>query len=123
MSGVGGGEKLGLIGMFASMAANSAANQAQAQADIREWEQLPSNVWLATLDRKMAAPNVDVRLEVAGSPVNNQAKRVADAPSCQLYWGRAIDLNATSSEMGPVEPGRHDRDSVFRREVAGMFGT
>lgn len=122
LSGSRGGENLGLFGMFATMAVNQAANQAQAQADIREWEQLPNNVWLGTLPAKSSQSSLFARLDAAGSSVDKPVRRVVDAPACQLYWGRSVDLNAGEADMGPLEAGAHPRDPVFRRELAGMFG-
>jgi tetratricopeptide (TPR) repeat protein len=122
-----GGDTLGVIGLLGSMAASSAAGAAQAQADIREWEQLSNNMWLATGVAKSKSPRLLVRVDVAGTAVDKQADRIIDTPSCQLYWGRSIDLASTTAESGPIELGEHPRDIVFRREIsstyAGMGGS
>jgi tetratricopeptide (TPR) repeat protein len=122
LSGGSGGENLGMIGMFASLAATAAASQTQTQADIREWEQLPGNVWLATATAKSPEPQLLVRVDDAGTLADKPVRRMVDTPSCQLYWGRAVELDATNPEAGPVEAGKHARDPVFRQEIAGMFG-
>lgn len=115
---------IGMIGMFAGLAAQGVASSTQAQADIREWEQLPGQVWLATGATKQIDAETTVAVEVAGSPVptNLPVSRLVDTPRCQLYWGRTLSPLSLLRDAGPIEPGEHKRDPVFRQEMQGAFG-
>jgi hypothetical protein len=120
MGGGRGADNVGMLGMFVGLAAQAASQSAQAQADIREWEQLPGTVWLGAGDRKAAAPKLAVSLE-GGSTSSVVASRLVDTPTCQLYWGRSIAPLSLQSEAGPMEPGEHQRDPAFRQELATFF--
>ena len=109
---------LGLLGMFAGIVAQSASNATQAQADIREWDQLPNNIWLATQDSKFNNKSLDVNLATGTS---YKAKRIVDTPSCQLYWGRDDFKTMNYTEAGPTEGGKHPRDPIFRKEIEGIL--
>ena len=124
MSGNSDMAAIGMIGMFAGLAAQGVASSTQAQADIREWEQLPGQVWLATGATKQIDAETTVAVEVAGSPVptNLPVSRLVDTPRCQLYWGRTLSPLSLLRDAGPIEPGEHKRDPVFRQEMQGAFG-
>lgn len=108
---------IGMIGLFAGLVAQGMANATQAQADIREWEQLPATVWVGTGAQKSAASSLNVALDTAGSASQMTATRLVNTPSCQLYWGRSLAPLSLQAEAGPMEPGVHPRDPVFRREI------
>ncbi len=108
---------IGMLGMFAGLIAQGVANATQAQADIREWEQLPATVWVGTGAQKSAASSLTVALDTAGSASQMAAARLVNTPSCQLYWGRSVAPLSLQAEAGPLEPGAHPRDPVFRREI------
>lgn len=108
---------IGMLGMFAGLIAQGVANATQAQADIREWEQLPATVWIGTGAQKSAASSLTVALDTAGSASQMAAARLVNTPSCQLYWGRSVAPLSLQAEAGPLEPGAHPRDPVFRREI------
>jgi tetratricopeptide (TPR) repeat protein len=112
---------IGMVGMFAGLVAQGVAQSAQAQADIREWEQLPATLWLASAEAKVAAPKLAVTVEAGGKTAVLPATRLVDAPTCQLYWGRDIAPMSLLSEAGPLEPGEHKRDAVFRQEIQAAF--
>ena len=112
---------IGMIGLFAGLVAQGMANATQAQADIREWEQLPATVWLGTGERKSASATLMVALDCGGSTTAGAATRLVNTPSCQLYWGRSLAPLSLLGEAGPIEPGAHPRDPVFRREVEVAF--
>lgn len=111
----------GMVGMFAGLVAQGVAQSTQAQADIREWEQLPGTVWLGSADRKVAAAKVGVTLESEGNTSVVPATRLVDSQRCQLYWGRNLGPMSLMSEAGPLEPGEHQRDGAFRQEVQALF--
>ncbi|QIL72082.1 hypothetical protein G7048_17985 [Diaphorobacter sp. HDW4B] len=104
---------LGLLGMFAGLVAQGISSSTQAQADIREWEQLPANVWLATAPTKLES---GLTAQVAGDR-KIELTRIADAPSCQLYWGRSTAPLSVLGDAGPLEPGEHPRDPAFRQQL------
>lgn len=112
---------LGMLGMFAGLVAQGVAQSTQAQADIREWEQLPGTVWLASADRKVAAAKVGVSLETEGNTSVMPAARLVDSQRCQLYWGRSLAPMSLLSEAGPLEAGEHQRDGAFRQEMQALF--
>lgn len=121
---MGGGRdsaNMGMIGLFAGLVAQGVAQSTQAQADIREWEQLPGTVWLATGDRKVNAQRLRVTLDDSGTASSVVASRLVDSPRCQLYWGRPTAPLSLLSEAGPLEPGEHKRDPAFRQELATFF--
>jgi tetratricopeptide (TPR) repeat protein len=121
---MGGGRdsaNLGMFGMLMGVAAQAAAASTQAQADIREWEQLPNTVWLAAGDQKTGAQRLKVALDEVGNTTSVFASRLVDSPSCQLYWGRSIEPLSLLSDAGPLEPGEHPRDPAFRRELDDLF--
>lgn len=115
---------IGMIGMFAGLAAQGVAGSTEAQADVREWEQLPGHVWLGTGTSRQIVSETNVTVEVAGSPAPTtlQVSRIVDTPSCQLYWGRTLSPLSLLRDAGPIEPGEHPRDPVFRQEMQGAFG-
>ncbi len=113
---------IGMIGMFAGLAAQGVAGSTQAQADIREWEQLPGHIWLGTAGAKQAAAATNVTLETGGAASKLPVTRIVDTQSCQLYWGRTLSPLSLLRDAGPVEPGEHKRDPVFRQEMANAFG-
>jgi tetratricopeptide (TPR) repeat protein len=121
--GVGGrdGGNLGIFGMFAGMVAQGVAASTQAQADIREWEQLPNTVWLATAAAKSSANSLNVSVQSGTNQTNMQATRLIDTPRCQLYWGRSVSPLSLQQDAGPVEPGAHKRDPAFRQELEASF--
>lgn len=108
---------IGMLGMFAGLIAQGVANATQAQADIREWEQLPATVWVGTGDQKSSAGSLNIALDAGGSASQMPATRLVNTPSCQLYWGRSLAPLSLQAEAGPLEPGAHPRDPVFRREI------
>lgn len=108
---------LGMLGMFAGLIAQGVANSTQAQADIREWEQLPATVWLGTGSQKTTAASLSVALDTGGTVSQMTAARLVNTPSCQLYWGRSLAPLSLLGEAGPLEPGVHPRDPVFRGEI------
>ncbi len=112
---------LGLLGMFAGLAAQGMANATQVQADIREWEQLPGIVWLGTGATKEAVASLKVAEDTAGKVSYANASRLVDSPRCQLYWGRSLAPMSLLRDAGPLEPGQHKRDPVFRQEIADSF--
>lgn len=113
------------IGMLAGLVAQGVADSTQTQADIREWEQLPGIVWLGTGQQLQNAPNATVSVSTVGMPADAQTalplSRIVNTPKCQLYWGRSFDPLALLKEAGPLEPGEHKRDPVFRQEMDGTF--
>ncbi|MBK0394081.1 hypothetical protein [Ramlibacter algicola] len=119
MSGNRDAAGLGMVGMFAGLVAQGMAESTQAQADIREWEQLPSTVWLGTAPAKSPATKLAVALDAGAAQT---ATRIVDAPRCQLYWGRSIAPASLAGDAGPVEAGEHPRDPAFRSELQGLFG-
>lgn len=121
MSGNSDAATIGMVGLFAGLVAQGVAQSTQAQADIREWEQLPGTVWLATGERTADAPTLQVALDEAGTERMVTASRLVDTPSCQLYWGRATAPLSLLSDAGPVEPGEHERDPGFRKELQALF--
>lgn len=112
---------LGMLGMFAGLIAQGVANATQAQADVREWEQLPATVWLGTGAQKNSASTLNVALDGEGGVSHGAATRLVNTPSCQLYWGRSLAPLSLLGEAGPLEPGVHPRDPVFRKEVEAAF--
>lgn len=112
---------VGALGMFAGLVAQGVAQSTQAQADIREWEQLPGTVWLATAARTSQAPSLRVTVDEAGTPRTVSAARLVNTPRCQLYWGRTSAPLSVLSDAGPLEPGEHKRDPAFRQELQTFF--
>ncbi|MBN9409980.1 MAG: hypothetical protein J0H69_12595 [Burkholderiales bacterium] len=113
---------LGMLGMFAGLVAQGVSASTQAQADIREWEQLPGTVWLATSATRQGTPTATVTLETAGSSVAPvPVARLVDTPSCQLYWGRSLSPLNLLRDAGPVEPGEHARDPALRQELEASY--
>lgn len=108
---------IGMLGMFAGLVAQGMANSTQAQADIREWEQLPATVWLGTGSQKTSASSLSVALDSAGTVSQMAAARLVNTPSCQLYWGRSLAPLSLQADAGPLEAGAHPRDPVFRQEI------
>lgn len=121
MSGNRDAAGVGMVGLFAGLVAEGVAQSTQAQADIREWEQLPATVWLATAEQKVGSPKLGVNVEAEGKNTLLSATRLVDSPSCQLYWGRSITPTTLLSDAGPLEPGEHKRDAVFRQEIQALF--
>lgn len=113
---------LGMLGMFAGLAAQGVSNATQAQADIREWEQLPSMVWLGTSARKATGNTLSIAVESGGSVTQMPASLLVNTPSCQLYWGRSIKPLSLMGDAGPLESGVNPRDPVFRQEIQASFG-
>lgn len=119
------------IGMLAGLVAQGVADSTQTQADIREWEQLPGIIWIGTgaqlqpAAAASAVPAATVSVTTAGMPGDAKValpmSRIVDTPKCQLYWGRTLDPLALMKDAGPIEPGEHARDPVFRREMEGAF--
>lgn len=114
---------LGILGMFTGLVAQGVANATQAQADVREWEQLPATVWLGTGAKKTTASSLNVALDTGGSVSQVTATRLVNTPSCQLYWGRSLAPLSLLPEAGPLEPGANPRDPVFRQEIATAFAS
>ena len=112
---------IGLLGMFAGLIAQGVAQSTQAQADIREWEQLPANIWLGTGTNKSTLSSLSVAVDASGQTSQISAAKIIDTPSCQLYWGRTQTPLSLAGEAGPLEPGENKRDPVFRNEIQGMF--
>lgn len=112
---------IGLLGMFAGLVAQGVAQSTQAQADVREWEQLPANIWLGTGSRKSSLKNLSVAVDVSGQTSQVNAAKIVDTPACQLFWGRTQTPLSLASDAGPLEPGANKRDPIFRNEIQGMF--
>ena len=110
---------IGMVGMFAGLVAQGVSASTQAQADIREWEQLPGTIWLATAPAKQQGDvPAAVTVETAGSSVAPvPVTRLVNTPSCQLYWGRSVSPLNLYRDAGPIEPGEHKRDPAFRQEL------
>ncbi|WP_051237381.1 hypothetical protein [Ottowia thiooxydans] len=108
---------LGLLGLFAGLVAQGVAASTQTQADIREWEQLPATVWLGTAADKTEAGLAAMVETEGGSAQPVTLTRLADTPSCQLYWGRSNAPLGTVADAGPIEPGKHARDPAFRQAL------
>lgn len=109
---------IGLLGMFAGLVAQGIAASTQAQADIREWEQLPDTIWLATAQaRREGALTAQLETDGNGATTPQAFARLVDTPSCQLYWGRSIDPLGSMADAGPLEPGEHARDPALRQEL------
>lgn len=108
---------LGLLGMFVGLASQAAAKATATQADIREWEQLPNNVWLGTGAALNSADTLAVNL---GSGTR-QAKRLVNTKQCQLYLGRDQHISILDSVQGAIETGEHKRDPIFRREMEDLL--
>ena len=121
MTGNSDAAGLGMLGMFAGLIAQGAANAMQTQADIREWEQLPSTIWLGTAARKTAAADLNIAVESGGAVTQMVAKRLVETSTCQLYWGRSQTPLSLAAEAGPLEEGVNKRDPVFRQEIQGTF--
>jgi hypothetical protein len=113
---------MGMLGMFAGLVAQGVASSTQAQADVREWEQLPGTVWLTTGAARSSASSLKVTVESGASKNDMLAQRLVDTPRCQLYWGRAVQPLTLLSEAGPVELGAHARDPAFRQELEASYG-
>lgn len=110
---------LGLLGMFVGLAAQAASNATQAQADIREWEQLPEKIWMHSANQLIKADTMNVTVESAGQSVTVRARRIADGARCQLFLGRDRTPLADTSELGPIVPGEHPADERFRAGLGG----
>jgi len=121
MTGNSDSANLGMLGMFAGLVAQGVAQSTQAQADIREWEQLPGTVWLASADRAVNAAKLGITLESEGNTSVLPASRLVETPRCQLYWGRSVAPLSLSADAGPLEPGVHQRDGAFRQEIQALF--
>ena len=112
---------LGLLGAGIGLIAQGVSSATQTQADIREWEQLPQAIWLG------GAPTLQTAATGTVTAVSDQGNesyalhRLVDTPRCQLYWGRSISPLSVLSFAGPVEPGQHPRDPVFRQEMIEQF--
>jgi tetratricopeptide (TPR) repeat protein len=113
---------LGLLSAGLGLAARAASAATQAQADIREWEQLPSMVWLGTSATLQAEPTGTVALRTGDDASPKPMTRLVNTPKCQLYWGRALDALSLLSFAAPVEPGAHPRDPAFRQAMKDTFG-
>ncbi|MBF5007010.1 hypothetical protein [Diaphorobacter caeni] len=111
---------LGLLGMFAGLVAQGVSSSTQAQADIREWEQLPANVWLATAPAKLQS---DLTAQWGSTENKVDLTRIVDAPTCQLYWGRSTSPLSVSGDAGPLEPGEHPGDPAFRQELEASLAS
>lgn len=114
---------LGMLGMFAGLVAQGVSASTQAQADIREWEQLPGTVWLATVNNRQKEQAASAVVETDASPDTPKptVTRLVNTPSCQLYWGRDSSPLNVLREAGPVEPSNHKRDPAFRQEIEALF--
>lgn len=108
---------LGLLGMFAGIAAKEVAKATATQADIREWEQLPNNVWLGTGNKPSLVDSLSITLG-SGSL---QAKRLVNTSQCQLYMGRDDHKSVLDSVTGNIEMGVHKRDPIFRQEMENLL--
>jgi hypothetical protein len=108
---------LGLLGMFAGIAAKEVAKATATQADIREWEQLPNNVWLGTGNKPSLVDSLSITLG-SGSL---QAKRFVNTSQCQLYMGRDDHKSVLDSVTGNIEMGVHKRDPIFRQEMENLL--
>lgn len=112
---------IGLLGMFAGLVAQGVASSTQAQADVREWEQLPANIWLGTGASKSSLNSMSVAVDTSGKTTQISAAKIVNTPTCQLYWGRTQAPLSLAGDAGPLEPGENKRDPVFRNEIQGMF--
>lgn len=121
MTGNSDAAGLGLFGMFAGLVAQGVASSTQAQADVREWEQLPANIWLGTGTSKSTLNSLSVAVDASGQTSQISATKIIDTPACQLYWGRTQTPLSLAGEAGPLEPGENKRDPVFRNEIQGLF--
>ncbi len=110
---------LGFLGMFVGMAAKTVAQATNTEADTREWEQLPGQVWLGAGTVVSQASSLSVALE---GGVNFSARKLVSTPQCQLYWGRDNHQSTLLSLAATLEPGRHKRDPIFRRDIEDRLG-
>lgn len=114
---------IGMLGMFAGLVAQGVSASTQAQADIREWEQLPGQVWLATAPTKPQAETLSINVETFGRGVQPMPlTRLVNTQSCQLYWGRSVAPLNLLRDAGPIEPGEHARDPAFRKDLEASVG-
>jgi tetratricopeptide (TPR) repeat protein len=104
---------LGLAGLLVGMAAQAASSNTQAQADIREWEQLPLDIWVAQMPGSISAQAL-----VMGE---RRLVRLGDGRACQLFWGREHPGTKRFYEAGPLEPSTAPRDEVFRTSLTAQF--
>ena len=122
MSGNRDAAAIGMIGMLAGAVAQGVSSSTQAQADIREWEQLPGHIWLGTAGAKKASAATNVTLETGGAASTMPVARLVNTQRCQLYWGRTLSPLSMLRDAGPLEAGEHKRDPAFRQEIVGAFG-
>lgn len=113
---------IGMVGLFAGLVAQGVAASTQAQADIREWEQLPGMVWLGTSGTKPTADKLSITVESQGRKSTMNTTRLVNTPSCQLYWGRSLSPLSLLQDAGPMEAGAHKRDPAFRKDIEDQFG-
>lgn len=104
---------LGIAGLLVGLAAQAASSNTQAQADIREWEQLPLELWLGQL----SAPVPERSLAMG----DRSFVRLGEGGACQLFWGREHPATRRFYEAGPVEPSQEKRDEAFRSGLAALF--
>ncbi|MDB5798252.1 MAG: hypothetical protein JWP36_2154 [Paucimonas sp.] len=112
---------LGIFGMLAGLAANVVSAATEAQADTREWEQLPSQIWVGTGSRPSTKQPYTVPF---GGPSKSRYEltKLGNGSTCQVYWGRNVKPLNVLDDAGPMEPGEHPRDPVFREEMKNRFG-
>lgn len=106
---------LGLAGLFIGLAAQVAEQNAQAKADIREWEQLPKALWVGQL----AGKTQDTTLRMGGQSL----QRLGDDlnAQCKVFWGREVSPAKNFYEAGPVAPSLDKRDEAFRAELIELL--
>jgi len=119
----GAGAIIGVIGLFASMAADAA----QPDADTRYWETLPDSIHLATATRPAEAWNLKVEFPGSG---RTAAAAVLSEPSqkCSVAWTRsesALPLTASAphtelsaSQARKLQKKYGAADRMFREQLA-----
>ena len=101
----------GAILMLAGAMAKGSAAAARPEADLRQWDNLPNTLVIATLPETQD-PTVTVRLYGAGGSVLPGAEYkipVQRSPKCSLAWGRTTsalaipDASPYSAVRAPVQ--------------------
>lgn len=115
-SGNRGALNVGLFGALISIGSKVVSNATKAQADIREWGQIPDSIWLSTpISSRSEVP-------VAITSLSGQTYKLAalgGSAQCKLYWGTTHDPNLFGEGIaGPMLESARPRDMVFRAELA-----
>lgn len=99
---------LGIFGAFLGLAATMVEKSTQTQADNREWEQLPLEIWAAQGPAAKLGQTTILKLGQT-TPAS-----MGVGGSCKLYWARENNGSKVQYEAGPIEPSSETRDIAFR---------